>query len=315
MKLNNQKTLSAAAAAALVSFPAWSAPDISSSDFEVASARYGQAQESTSRDRHDHKAHDEWDKDVESHGMLGSNPFYSRTPDELSGMDVIGADGETIGKIKTVVMDENGMDIHAVISSGGVLGIGDRETVVPLDELTMRQDDKVGSKLTAETIESRPEFEAERYGVMESDRRISDLSAFKPKRMAAAQVHERDKPEARRSTTVAETIDNPLHRYTPKDLEGMMVFGKDGENLGRIKAVVASNDRAEVNAVVATGGFLGIGARDVLMSLDQLMFMDEDELEADATQDTVRSLPQYQAAAHTKLDPDRPIGEYWHESR
>jgi len=61
------------------------------------------------------------------------------TVDELEDMDIIGPDGEEIGEIEDVLVDPQG-DIVAVSAKlGGVLGVGDREVVLRLDQLGLEQ--------------------------------------------------------------------------------------------------------------------------------------------------------------------------------
>jgi sporulation protein YlmC with PRC-barrel domain len=56
------------------------------------------------------------------------------------------------------------------------------------------------------------------------------------------------------------------------DLEGMSIYGAQGENIGSIKDVLVS-PKGEVRAVlIGVGGFLGIGQKDVAVSMEALQF-------------------------------------------
>jgi sporulation protein YlmC with PRC-barrel domain len=323
MNTNYRKTLIAAAVAALISAPAWSATDAPGSSTDAAKPQDSQSQDAYSR------SGDSRSVDAASRARESNNPLYSRTPDELSGMEVIGSDGEAIGKIKTVVMDRSRDDVHAVISSGGVMGMGSREVLVPLAELKLVDDDKVQANFTKETIAERPEFEAEQYGVMESNRRISDFSAFEPTKDPATQTSPRASSDAPKSamgversrsrdaedmpsqmTSRSEMGANPLHSRTPKDLQGMEVIGSDGKNIGKVKAIVATKDRDQVHAVISSGGFLGLGAREILVPLDELEVVGDKQLQADFSQEAIESRPEYQSREYVELESDRPISEF-----
>lgn len=323
MNTNYRKTLIAAAVAALISAPVWSASDVPGPSADAEKSRGSQSQDAYSMSRSDRSV------DGASRARALDNPLFNHTPEELSGMEVIGSDGETIGKIKAVVMDRSRDAVHAVISSGGILGIGARETLVPLAELKLVGDGKVQAGLTKETIAARPEFKAEQYGELESDRRISDLSAFEPTMNPETQSSPGASADAPRSamgaersrsadanhmssrmTSRSEMSANSLHHRTPKDLQGMIVIGSDGKNIGKVTAVVARKNRDEVHAVISSGGFLGLGAREILVPLDELKVVGERQLQADFKQDAVESRQEYRPLEYGELESDRPISEF-----
>lgn len=64
---------------------------------------------------------------------------------KIMGTDVRNTRGEKIGDIKDLIIDRNGNVSHAVISTGGFLGIGDRLHAVPwnLIQTTMGRDFRV----------------------------------------------------------------------------------------------------------------------------------------------------------------------------
>ena len=58
--------------------------------------------------------------------LLGSN---------LMDADVIGATGESIGKVDDVLMDGEGRVLAIIVGVGGFLGIGERDVAIPVDAL------------------------------------------------------------------------------------------------------------------------------------------------------------------------------------
>lgn len=81
-----------------------------------------------------------------------------RDVDDLEDMDVIGASGEEVGEIDEVLMASDGKISAVSIEVGGFLGIGDKEVVVELDKLTLK-DDKLVVDMTREQIEALPEWD------------------------------------------------------------------------------------------------------------------------------------------------------------
>lgn len=107
------------------------------------------------------------------------NPLYNLTPNDLRRDAVLDPSGEKVGTIKTVVADPDGERVHAVISSGGFLGIGARELIVSFDDLQIA-DDKLQVSMPKEVLQQRPEYVPEEYVELEPDRPISEFSAFEP---------------------------------------------------------------------------------------------------------------------------------------
>jgi|GEM_PF-1380194 len=188
MNTNFRKTLIAGAIAALISSPAFATKDGMPGNAPAegaAESRTEQPRDTSSQMRSGRDgARDSSGaagKDAARAGV-GNHPLYNRTPDDLSGMEVVGSDGEDIGKIKSIVTGPGQAKPHAVISSGGFLGLGAREIVVPLAELRPIDSDKVQARFTQAQVETLPEYKSEQYSELESDRPISEFSAFEPTR-------------------------------------------------------------------------------------------------------------------------------------
>jgi len=112
-------------------------------------------------------------------------------------------------------------------------------------------------------------------------------------------------------SSVQHTISpNPLLRHTPKEMNGMEVIGSDGEQIGKIENIVSSKNRNEIHAVVSSGGFLGIGSRDILIPLSEMKAVGEGKLKAGFSRDAAKSRPQYHKAQHTELPEDRKLNEH-----
>jgi len=69
--------------------------------------------------------------------------------DDFQGLDVRTSDGESAGEIQDVVINQtNGRIAYAVVSRGGVLGIGDEHVAIPMDALTAHHTEEDGVYLT-----------------------------------------------------------------------------------------------------------------------------------------------------------------------
>ena len=89
----------------------------------------------------------------------------------LLGNDVYNKDGQDLGDIKEFMLDmSSGKDANAVLSFGGVLGLGDKLFAVPWAALTL---DTVNKRFTLnvpkEALKDAPGFDKDRWPSM-SDR-------------------------------------------------------------------------------------------------------------------------------------------------
>jgi sporulation protein YlmC with PRC-barrel domain len=93
------------------------------------------------------------------------------------------------------------------------------------------------------------------------------------------------------------------------DMIGRSVQGSDGKPLGKVKDAVVDAQSGKIQKlVIASGGFLGLGAKNVALDFDRLEVRPEGGIVAkDVTQKDVEAMPRYDVAAETKpLDKPPP---------
>ncbi len=85
--------------------------------------------------------------------------------DDLIGSDLHGADGESIGRIDDFIIDRgSGSIAFAVVSTGGVLGMGGQQTAVPYQKLNWTPgEDRFQTNMTQEQLENQAEFLPENW--------------------------------------------------------------------------------------------------------------------------------------------------------
>lgn len=104
----------------------------------------------------------------------GTMNWEFRNGSELLGMDVEDGTGETIATINDLIFERgSGRITHAVLSAGGVLGIGDKEFAVPYDRLQFNPGAGEGAfggdephfttNVSRDDIEQAPEFRPEEW--------------------------------------------------------------------------------------------------------------------------------------------------------
>jgi sporulation protein YlmC with PRC-barrel domain len=84
---------------------------------------------------------------------------------ELIGMNVKNRENEKIGEIKDLIVDlQSGHIAYAVVSSGGILGIGDKLVAVPARSFEYSDTDKkLVLNVDKQTLANAPRFEKDRW--------------------------------------------------------------------------------------------------------------------------------------------------------
>lgn len=62
-------------------------------------------------------------------------------PDELEGWEIENAQDDDMGEIENIVRDNESGDLYALINTGGFIGFGESEAVIPLSELQKQSDE------------------------------------------------------------------------------------------------------------------------------------------------------------------------------
>lgn len=80
--------------------------------------------------------------------------------ERLIGQDVINRNGEQVAELTDLVVHPTSGDLHAVLSIGGFLGLGDKEVTVPLDRLQLGGENiTLMSQKDEEQLEQMPDYD------------------------------------------------------------------------------------------------------------------------------------------------------------
>lgn len=169
---------------------------------------------------------------------------------KLIGRSIVNKNGDTVGKIDSVVIDQSGKVRYVIVGAGGFLGIGKKDVALAWDELTISENgEKVVTTATKDQLAALPEHKF-------------------PAAVNPGTVYSYD--EALKSNP---TLGSP-EQMTPaagtvgikaSKLVGATVKNAKGESIGEIHEVVLSGDGSAQGLVIDVGGFLGINERPVLV--------------------------------------------------
>lgn len=91
------------------------------------------------------------------------------TDEDVVGQPVLSKDGEEIGRVAMIVADGNNESEFAVIEVGEFLGIGDKQVAIDVRHLQLGADGQIQSDVTADTLQSMPEYDESDYEQEDSE--------------------------------------------------------------------------------------------------------------------------------------------------
>ena len=118
-------------------------------------------------------------------GERGEGPGpYVMAADTLEGDDVVNAQGEKLGDIKSIMIDvPSGRVAYAVLSSGGFLGIGDKLFAIPWSALTLDADNKCFIlNIDKERLKNAPGFDKDHWPSMADQRWATEVHSYYQRR-------------------------------------------------------------------------------------------------------------------------------------
>jgi sporulation protein YlmC with PRC-barrel domain len=103
-----------------------------------------------------------------------------------------------------------------------------------------------------------------------------------------------------------------LQDKTANDIIGMDVVGARDEDIGEVENLVLNQSTKDVEAVIETGDVLGLGGKQVVIPLNELVLRD-DKLRTTLTQAQLKQRKEYnkESTQYTEItQKDRPISEF-----
>jgi hypothetical protein len=118
---------------------------------------------------------------------------------------------------------------------------------------------------------------------------LSAAWAQSVQRPAEAPTRTTDIPEERKSTVQ----DIEVESLTAQELRDKPVYDTKGEKIATVKDVTGTPGQSR-QAILQTGGVLGVGGREVALPLKKLSVGPDGKLVLTMTQDELNLLPKYQ---------------------
>lgn len=156
-------------------------------------------------------------------------------------------------------------------------------------------------------------YDSEKSGMKQDQQTGSDMS--KEGMSKDSMSHDTGRSDSDRMTSQERMGQQEGRQFTVRDIEGRDIVNADNDSIGEIQQVVRSKADQQPHAVIAVGGFLGIGEKQVTIPLDHLQ-LKGDKLVAPlaATSDELKTRVEYDKSGFTELMDDQMVRIGWTDS-
>lgn len=238
---------------------------------------------------------------------------------------------ESVGAIDDIVLSQDGAVRGVLVDVGGFLGFGARTVKIGIDQLHFVTDAGTAEDIddvfvvvamTEEELDALPEWDSAQ--LREGFELRADGGSMPDHGQEASAVPEAASADAALAETGAGTapasapVFTEHHRMlegeerTADLLLGADVYDAQGEAVGAVDDLVIAADNRIEGLLVDVGGFLGIGAREVALGLDEVQFMrdgqDSWHVYTPYTQEQLEAAPEYDEATYAEQRDQQRIG-------
>lgn len=221
---------------------------------------------------------------------MGQTMFASAS--SMTDSAIVNRQGETLGEIDDLIIGfDRGTAPYAVVSFGGVVGIGSETVAVPVRSLTWdRSEDRFELPLNRERLQSAPDFDSENLDGIEDEAWRDET------RRVFGDVPRMDRTDDRRSNPqdTRDRANRNLDAYVlVSKVRGMEVVGSGDEKLGSIQDVILDRNSGHIGFVtMEVGGTMGIGAELVAVPWEALNRIGESRVRLKTTKADLDNAPR-----------------------
>lgn len=212
-----------------------------------------------------------------------------------------GDDAENIGKVSDVVFDKDGQAKSVVIGVGGFLGVGAKNVAFDYDKLQWAEkngDRWLVAKTTKDELTAHAEFDSKPFSPSPAPAASTDAAApaapattdtaQKPVDMNAAAAEPVKRADGNLATNIiGETVYNGT--------------GDDAQNIGSVSDIVLTREGKAASLVIGVGGFLGLGAKNVVYDFGKAQWAEKNGdrwLVAQTTKEELQAQPDFNSKAY-----------------
>lgn len=241
-------------------------------------------------------------QDIEASDFLGMTIYAA---EDMPAADAVIADGgekdwDNIGEINDVILGRDGQIKAVVLGVGGFLGIGEKNIAVRMQDVKFVRDGDDADDFflvvnaNKEALTSAPAYVAREDAATAPATTAESTADATTQTMADDNRTRLVRPEVTREGYKA----TEAAELTADKLEGARVYGPKDEDVGEINRLVL-NSKGQIDRVVLdVGGFLGMGERQIAVTLDELTIVradggDDFRVYVDANKANLEAQPEY----------------------
>jgi sporulation protein YlmC with PRC-barrel domain len=219
--------------------------------------------------------------------------------DRVEGTAVYDALDKRIGKVERLVIDKAGGRVaYAVLSFGGLLGIGAHHYPIPWPMLDY--DEKLGGyrvDITEEQLKNAPKIEQRESWEQANRNRDEEVHGY----------WEQPAPVQERQTSSLITSDR---------VEGMQVYDARGKRIGKVERLMIDKLTGRIAyAILSFGGFLGIGEDHYPIPWSVLTYNEKpDGFQLDIIEEQLKNAPKIEQGENweqTNGACNQDVYDYW----
>ena len=98
---------------------------------------------------------------MQNRGHMNTTPANGRLASNLMGTDVKTSDGEKVGSVDDLIIDNNGQVVAIIVGVGGFLGMGQKDVSIGWDNISQSgrgDDNDLRVDVTRQALRNAPEF-------------------------------------------------------------------------------------------------------------------------------------------------------------
>ncbi|WP_421915985.1 PRC-barrel domain-containing protein [Mesorhizobium sp.] len=183
-------------------------------------------------------------------------------------------DAQNIGSVNDIVLGKDGKAESLVIGVGGFLGLGAKNVAYDFGKAQWAEKNGerwLVAQTTKEQLQAQADFDRKAYDPAPAKTASNDVTAPAP----VAATPDATAPDQTQTAAIDKSAltEMPIGQIRGEDMKGTTVYGANDAKVGEIGDVVLTPDSKPDAVVIDVGGFLGIGAKEVAVGMNNLKFM------------------------------------------
>lgn len=176
----------------------------------------------------------------------------------LRKADVLNQANEKIASVSDLMISPDGKIHHAILSVGGLVGIGAKYTAIPWDRLDARHVNgkwAVNLPMTKEVLEKAPMIESDNYRELADPQWTARAREFFATQAGPGAARDKEPP--------AGADGNPTVLMRASKVLGANLRNARDESLGSVEDLLLGRNARVAFAIIGHGGVLGVGENHI----------------------------------------------------